>query len=97
MLRRRNRHFGSVFPIENRPLRRRDGALAEFHRLDGRSEVRKPDIIPVQRGELRLRHTSRWPSNSADPRALSWQPRGPQTYNFYAHLKMVVLTFELSQ
>src|SRR5690606_13500974 len=75
----RLRHLRAGLPGERRPLGRRRGLLRLLHRLDARRQVRKPDVVPVARRELRLRHAPRRAAHRADSQALVDGPVGSET------------------
>src|SRR5512137_372957 len=78
-------HLRAVLPAERRPLRRRRRLLSELHRLDARREIREPDVVPIPRRELGLRHAARRPPDGADAQALVRRPRSPEAHDADRH------------
>src|SRR5262245_38018135 len=74
----RLRHLGAVLASERRPLRCRLRTLPQLHRSIARREVRKPDVVPVLRSELFLRHAARRAAYRPDAQAFAVASRSSQ-------------------
>jgi len=83
------RHLRPVLPLKSRPLRWRHHCVSEFHRSHRRSEIRKPNVVPVLGRKLSLRHTPRRPTYRTDSGAFSGCARTSQTDNANAHGSMI--------
>src|SRR5689334_3312942 len=71
-------HFGTVLPDESGPLSGSFGCEGQLHGRKTWREVREPDVVPILRGELGLRHTTQRTPNGADAQAFvlrSWTPK----------------------
>lgn len=68
------RHFGPVFTDKCGPLGRCFGGEGNFHRLEARRNVGKPDIIPVLGSEFGFGHAPRRTTNGSDTKALAFGP-----------------------
>src|SRR5690606_25175003 len=81
----RRRHLLAVLPLETLPLSITLRRESELHRLDGRRQVRIPDVVPVLPRELRLRHTPWRTPHCPDACALPRSTRRPKPYHPDAH------------
>ena len=65
----RRRHLGPILFDKPRPLSRSFRLQSELHRRQAGREIRKPDVIPVLRGKLRLGDTARRTAHGANAQA----------------------------
>src|SRR5437763_1742303 len=63
-------HLGPELALERVPGPLVLRPLPERHQLLAGREIRQPDVIEVERCELRLRHSPRWSANRAEPQTL---------------------------
>src|SRR6185436_4363876 len=78
-------HLCPVFLRERCPFGGRGDLLSALHRFEARRQVRKPDVVPVLRGELGLGHAARRPAHRTDAGAFAATSGRSETDDAYAH------------